>query len=148
MLWHNSILAKGMTWWLHGYKRLSFTSHIWNSCSAAHATNSQQNPSQYSTTQKQKTKEKQEIQSTYEIANHMGSIQDPKFKDSWEGGPSSMMTDNSHAKLRSIGLHIPLPARACAMLLWILAEFMCVQWLCTVSSILLHLLSFFLFGQE
>jgi hypothetical protein len=31
---------------------------------------------------KQKTKEKQEIQSTNEIANHMGSIQDPKFKDS------------------------------------------------------------------
>jgi beta-lactamase class D len=46
---------------------------------------------------KKKTKEKQEIQSTYEIANHMGSIQDPKLKDSkkpWKldpmrgGGPS------------------------------------------------------------
>jgi hypothetical protein len=31
---------------------------------------------------KTKTKERQEIQSTNEIANHMGSIQDPKFKDS------------------------------------------------------------------
>jgi hypothetical protein len=86
------------------------TSHTSETAAQQHMqTNSQPNPSQYSTTQKQKQKKNKEIQSTNEIANnHMGSIQDPKYKDSKKalevGNPMrgegllQMMTDTSHAK--------------------------------------------------
>jgi hypothetical protein len=103
-----------------------------------HATNSQRNPSQYSTTQKQKNKRKtRDSKSTYmRLLTTWGPsrIQSLKtYKKPWKldpmrGGPSSMMTDNSHAKIRFIGLHNPLPARAvCYAVVDLLTEFMCVQ---------------------